>query len=77
MHWLAYAAWPVAWLHAVGTGTDRGQSWLWIIAGTCALAVTAAVAWRCSTGFAELDSLRYRPTGPSLRARATETERVR
>jgi sulfoxide reductase heme-binding subunit YedZ len=50
VHWLAYAAWPVAWLHSLGTGTDRGQGWLRVIAGACAAAVVAAIAWR--TGMA-------------------------
>lgn len=46
VHWLAYAAWPVASLHALGTGTDRGATWLQTVAGICAAAVAAAVAWR-------------------------------
>ncbi|HEY3008496.1 MAG TPA: ferric reductase-like transmembrane domain-containing protein [Micromonosporaceae bacterium] len=50
VHWLAYAAWPVAWLHALGTGTDRGETWLRTVAGICAAAVVAAVAWRAGNG---------------------------
>lgn len=58
VHWLAYAAWPVAFLHGLGTGTDAGQLWLRAVAVTCAGAVVAAVCWRCSTRFSETAVLR-------------------
>lgn len=48
-HWLAYACWPVAFLHALGTGTDAGTWWLRTIAGACLVAVVAAVTRRLST----------------------------
>jgi sulfoxide reductase heme-binding subunit YedZ len=53
VHWLAYAAWPAALLHGLGNGTDAGRLWLRAIAAGCAVAVAAAVAWRCSTTFTE------------------------
>ena len=28
VHWLAYVCWPVAWLHALGTGTDNADAWM-------------------------------------------------
>ena len=31
VHWLAYACWPVAVLHGLGTGSDAGQSWMLLI----------------------------------------------
>lgn len=46
VHWLAYLAWPVALLHALGVGTDSGSSWLRVIAAACGLAVVAALGWR-------------------------------
>ena len=49
VHWLAYAAWPVAFLHGLGTGTDAGQLWLRGTAVLCAATVLAALAWRLST----------------------------
>jgi methionine sulfoxide reductase heme-binding subunit len=52
VHWLAYAAWPVAWLHGIGSGTDRGTSWYLLTAIASALAVVAAVIWRCQPTFA-------------------------
>jgi sulfoxide reductase heme-binding subunit YedZ len=51
VHWLAYAAWPVALLHALGTGTDVGQTWLRLIAAACAGVVLVLVGWRSSTAF--------------------------
>jgi len=51
VHWLAYLCWPVAVLHGLGTGTDRGTWWLWTISLTCAAAVVVAVGWRISTDF--------------------------
>ncbi|MDQ1603935.1 MAG: methionine sulfoxide reductase heme-binding subunit [Actinomycetota bacterium] len=53
VHWLAYAAWPVALLHSLGTGTDAGTPWLRAIAAGCLALVAAAVAWRTSTGFSD------------------------
>lgn len=51
VHWLAYLTWPVALLHALGTGTDNGTTWLRVVAGICVAAVAAAVVWRLSPGF--------------------------
>jgi sulfoxide reductase heme-binding subunit YedZ len=53
IHWLAYAAWPVALLHGLGTGTDAGQTWLRVTAACCAAVVLAAVGWRLSGEFTE------------------------
>ena len=52
VHWLAYLAWPIALLHGLETGTDGGTWWLRTVAGLCAAAVVAAVAWRLSPAFA-------------------------
>ena len=48
VHWAAYAMWPLALLHALGTGTDAGTVWLRVVAVGCVLAVAAAVGWRSS-----------------------------
>jgi methionine sulfoxide reductase heme-binding subunit len=53
IHWLAYAAWPVALLHGLGTGTDSGTAWLRVTAACCAAVALAAVGWRLSSGFTE------------------------
>lgn len=43
VHWLAYACWPVAILHGLGTGSDTKQGWLLVIYAACVIAVAAAV----------------------------------
>lgn len=46
VHWLAYAAWPLALFHSVGTGTDTRLSLqLWLYAA-CLAAAVGAVWWR-------------------------------
>jgi sulfoxide reductase heme-binding subunit YedZ len=46
VHWLAYASWPFALVHGLGTGSDSRFSWLVIITIVCAGAVGAALAAR-------------------------------
>jgi hypothetical protein len=46
VHWLAYASWPVAVVHAFGTGSDARFGWMVFVGfGSCA-AVAAAVLVR-------------------------------
>jgi sulfoxide reductase heme-binding subunit YedZ len=58
VHWLAYGAWPVALLHGIGSGTDRGTGWFLAVAIACAAAVVAALAWRLTPGFTSLGGRR-------------------
>jgi methionine sulfoxide reductase heme-binding subunit len=46
VHWVAYACWPVALLHGLGTGTDASAPWLQALAALCVAAVAAAVTTR-------------------------------
>lgn len=46
VHWSAYAAWPVAFVHAVGMGSDTSAVWLQTIAMACLVAVTGTAVWR-------------------------------
>ena len=48
MHWTTYALWPLAFLHALKTGTDAGSVWFLALAVGCAAVVAAALAWRGS-----------------------------
>jgi hypothetical protein len=50
VHWLAYASWPVALLHSLGTGSDARTAWLLVLAAVCTAAVAAAVVWRVVAG---------------------------
>jgi methionine sulfoxide reductase heme-binding subunit len=51
VHWLAYAAWPVAVVHGLGTGSDVHQTWLQAITVACILTVLAAVTVRAMIGW--------------------------
>ena len=46
VHWLAYASWPFALVHGLGTGSDRGSAGCVLITIVCAGAVGAALAAR-------------------------------
>jgi sulfoxide reductase heme-binding subunit YedZ len=46
VHWLAYAAWPVALAHSIGSSTDLQRGYLLWLAIGCAAAVVAAAGWR-------------------------------
>jgi sulfoxide reductase heme-binding subunit YedZ len=46
LHWLAYACWPLALVHALGVGTDAAGGWPLAVGVACAVAVLAGVAWR-------------------------------
>jgi len=46
VHWLAYAAWPTALLHSVGTGTDTREAWMIAVVAVSTAAVGAALVWR-------------------------------
>jgi predicted ferric reductase len=46
VHWISYAAWPLAIMHSIGTGTDGGTVWGLLLVGGCAQAVVACLAWR-------------------------------
>jgi sulfoxide reductase heme-binding subunit YedZ len=46
IHWLAYASWPVAVLHGLGTGTDTRVWWMLALTALCVAAVVAAIVAR-------------------------------
>ena len=46
IHLLAYASWPIAFAHSLGSSTDLQRGWLLGLAVACALVVAAAVIWR-------------------------------
>lgn len=53
VHWLAYASWPVALVHGLGTGTDARLGWAQLVYVASILTVLAAVAWRLAHGSPE------------------------
>jgi sulfoxide reductase heme-binding subunit YedZ len=46
VHWAAYASWPIAIVHGLGTGTDVKTTWLLGVTVLCTLSVLVAVLWR-------------------------------
>jgi sulfoxide reductase heme-binding subunit YedZ len=46
VHWLAYAAWPLAMVHGFAAGTDSGTAWARSVYVASLLAVGAAIGWR-------------------------------
>jgi hypothetical protein len=52
LHWLAYAAWPVALAHTLGTGSDVRFGWLQSLSLGCVALVGIAVALRLKTAAA-------------------------
>lgn len=64
VHWMAYASWPVAVLHGLGTGTDALSRIGLVVNGACLLAVAAAVAWRLNQPGAVPGPSRWTPRSP-------------
>jgi methionine sulfoxide reductase heme-binding subunit len=62
IHWLAYASWPVAVLHGLGTGSDTKVWWMLALTAGCVVAVVWAVLMRLA---------RAAPEGSALRTPAT------
>lgn len=57
LHWAAYACWPVAVVHGLGTANvDARQTWVLVFYGGCALPVVAAVIWRATTRHADTEA---------------------
>jgi sulfoxide reductase heme-binding subunit YedZ len=50
-HWLAYASWPVALLHGLGTGSDTKTHWMLLLTAACLAIMAAAVLARIFSGW--------------------------
>ncbi len=46
IHWAAYACWPLALLHTLGTGSDVRSVWALVLGLGCVGAVVFAIVWR-------------------------------
>ena len=49
VHWAAYACWPIAFVHGLGTGSDGTTWWVLAIDLMSLAAIVAAIAWRLIT----------------------------
>jgi len=68
VHWSAYACWPVALLHALGTGTDASRPWMLALAlGSTAVVGAAVVARLMHGGFLGATGTRHRSPGALTR----------
>jgi sulfoxide reductase heme-binding subunit YedZ len=68
VHWAAYALWPFAVLHTIGTGTDVHSAWMLGLLAICTLMVAGLVGWRLSTRFLDETD---RTAGTKLPSRET------
>jgi sulfoxide reductase heme-binding subunit YedZ len=46
IHWLAYACWPIALLHGLGTGSDIRTRWMLGVVAVCVASIVASVCLR-------------------------------
>ncbi len=58
VHWLAYACWPIAAVHGLGSGSDTRLPGAMLVFVGCTGSVAAAVAWRLAVGRARSASWR-------------------
>ena len=54
IHWLGYAAWPLAVVHSLGSSSDARSGLVLGVLACCVLAVVSAVAWRLSRAAREV-----------------------
>jgi sulfoxide reductase heme-binding subunit YedZ len=50
IHWAAYASWPLAVVHGLGTGSDAPAPWLIALVVSCVVAVVFALVFRLRDG---------------------------
>jgi DMSO/TMAO reductase YedYZ heme-binding membrane subunit len=58
VHWLAYVCWPIAVVHALGSGSDPRLPGALVVFVACIGSVAAAVTWRLAVGRAPSTSWR-------------------
>jgi len=51
VHWGAYACWPFALLHGLGTGSDTKAGWMLVLAGGCVIVMIVALVARATAGW--------------------------
>jgi predicted ferric reductase len=66
VHWFAYASWPLALLHGLGTGSDVKATWMIAVTGACLAAVVFAVFLRVASGWPGQIGLRAAAVGVAV-----------
>lgn len=57
-HWLAYACWPIALLHGLGTGSDVKSGWMLLVTISCVVIVLGATCARALRGWPQKARIR-------------------
>lgn len=70
VHWAAYACWPLAVAHGIGSGTDAGRSWSIALTAACVLTAAASVLWRLTGASFRTASTGYDTAHPAHTAQA-------
>ena len=77
VHWLAYAMWPIALIHGIGSGSDRSTVWMLGIDVVCVLAVLAVAGSTHPALTAQPSGRSRTPAGqPAQSARLTSAQRA-
>jgi sulfoxide reductase heme-binding subunit YedZ len=58
VHLFAYASWPVAVIHGLGTGSDTKLPWALLLVAVCVIGVIAALIWRLAHAGPRFTALR-------------------
>ena len=58
IHWTAFACWPVAVVHGLGSGSDTRLGWVQVIYLVCVAAVLLALWWRLAQGWSRVSASR-------------------
>lgn len=66
--WLAYACWPVALVHGLGTGSDAKTTWMLALTAGSVLVVLAAVFLRAAAGWPDHIGARMSAVAASVAA---------
>lgn len=56
VHWAAFACWPVAVVHGLGTGSDTKLGWVLAINAVCIGSVLVALWWRLARGWSTVNA---------------------
>jgi Ferric reductase like transmembrane component len=62
-HWAAYASWPVALIHGLGTGSDTKTTWMLGLTAICVIVVFVAAVARATAGWPERSGIRISALG--------------
>lgn len=58
IHWLAYACWPIAFVHGLGTGSDGRVGLVQIVSLVCLVVVVLSVVWRLTRNWTHETGIR-------------------